>query len=406
MVVHSTETSERSLLRDRNLHIIFGITLMVVMGVASIAPALPAMVRDLGISKLDVAWLITAFSLPGMLLAPFVGVLADRFGRKRILVPSIFLFAIAGTACAFTREFNILIIFRVFQGIGAAAMGSINVTLIGDLYLGRRRVEAMGLNASALSIGAAGYPLIGGALAALAWYYPFYLSLIAIPVGIIVLTKLNNPEPDSREDFKSYLVGAWGYLKNMKVAALFAAGVITFIIVFGAYLTYFAIYMDDAFNASGFTIGVFMSVSALATAVVASQLRRITRRFSEAMLIKASFAIFGLSLILIPFMPSLWLLLIPVLLLGIAQGINLPSILSTAAGLAPTEYRAAFMSINSSMIRLGQTVGPPIVGLFYVYGGPTAAFTFTAGLAFMAAAVGLLAGRYGNIIFGRKKGMP
>lgn len=405
-MVHSTETSERSLLRDRNLHIIFGITLMVVMGVASIAPALPAMVRDLGISKLDVAWLITAFSLPGMLLAPFVGVLADRFGRKRILVPSIFLFAIAGTACAFTRDFNILIICRIFQGIGAAAMGSINVTLIGDLYSGRRRVEAMGLNASALSIGAAGYPLIGGALAALAWYYPFYLSLIAIPVGIIVLTKLNNPEPDSREDFKSYLVGAWGYLKNMKVAALFAAGVITFIIVFGAYLTYFAIYMDDAFNASGFTIGVFMSVSALATAVVASQLRMITRRFSEVMLIKASFAIFGLSLILIPFMPSLWLLLIPVLLLGIAQGINLPSILSTAAGLAPTEYRAAFMSINSSMIRLGQTVGPPIVGLFYVYGGPTAAFTFTAGLAFMAAAVGLLTGRYGNIIFGRKKGMP
>ena len=406
MVVHSTETSERSLLRDRNLHIIFGITLMVVMGVASIAPALPGIVRDLGISKLDVAWLITAFSLPGMLLAPFIGVLADRFGRKRILVPSIFLFAIAGTACAFTREFNILIIFRVFQGIGAAAMGSINVTLIGDLYLGRRRVEAMGLNASALSIGAAGYPLIGGALAALAWYYPFYLSLIAIPVGIIVLTKLNNPEPESRENFKSYLVGAWGYLKNMKVAALFAAGVITFIIVFGAYLTYFAIYMDDAFNASGFTIGVFMSVSALATAVVASQMRMITRRFSEVMLIKASFAIFGLSLILIPFMPSLWFLLIPMLLLGIAQGINLPSILSTAAGLAPTEYRAAFMSINSSMIRLGQTVGPPIVGLFYVYGGPTAAFTFTAGLAFMAAAVGLLAGRYGNIIFGRKKGMP
>lgn len=406
MVVHSTETSERSLLRDRNLHVIFSITLMVVMGVASIAPALPAIVRDLGISKLDVAWLITAFSLPGMLLAPFVGVFADRFGRKRILVPAIFLFAIAGTACAFTRDFNILLIFRVFQGIGAAAMGSINVTLIGDLYSGRRRVEAMGLNASVLSLGAAGYPLIGGALAAIAWYYPFYLSLIAIPIGIIVLTKLNNPEPDSREDFKSYLVGAWGYLKNMKVAALFAAGVITFIIVFGAYLTYFAIYMDDAFNVSGFTIGVFMSVSALAAAVVASQLGRITRRVSEGMLIKVSFAIFGLSLILIPLMPSLWLLLIPVLLLGIAQGINLPSILSMAAGLAPTEYRAAFMSINSSMIRLGQTVGPPIVGLLYVYGGPTVAFAFTAGLAFMASAVGLFAGRFYNIIFGRKKACP
>ena len=187
---------------------------------------------------------------------------------------------------------------------------------------------------------------------------------------------------------------------------MFAAGVITFIIVFGAYLTYFAIYMDDAFNVSGFTIGVFMSVSALAAAVVASQLGRITRRVSEGMLIKVSFAIFGLSLILIPLMPSLWLLLIPVLLLGIAQGINLPSILSMAAGLAPTEYRAAFMSINSSMIRWGQTGGPPIVGLLYVYGGPTVAFAFTAGLAFMASAVGLFAGRFYNIIFGRKKARP
>jgi MFS family permease len=360
----------------------------------------------LGISKLDVAWLITAFSLPGMLLTPFTGVLADRFGRKRILVPAIFLFALAGTACAFTRDFNILLICRVFQGIGAAAMGSINVTLIGDLYSDRRRVEAMGLNASALSIGYASYPLIGGSLAALAWYYPFYLPLIAIPIGIIVLTKLNNPEVDSHENFKSYLVGAWGYLKNRKVAALFAAGVLTFIIVFGAYFTYFAIYMDDAFNASEFTIGVFMSVSALAAAVVASQLRRITRRFSEAMLIKASFAIFGLSLIVIPLMPSLWLLIIPVLLLGIAQGVNLPSILSMAAGLAPTQYRAAFMSINSSMIRLGQTVGPPIIGLFYVYGGATVAFSSAAGLAFMVAAVGLLADRSDTTIFGRKKACP
>jgi ACDE family multidrug resistance protein len=277
--------------------------------------------------------------------------------------------------------------------VGAAALGALNVTLIGDLYTGKHRVAAMGLNASVLSIGTAIYPLIGGALAVLAWYYPFYLSLLAIPVGFIVLTVLRNPEPRSKESFKSYLGGTWGYLRNLKVAALFAAGVLTFIILYGAYLTYLAILMDESFNASEFIIGMFMSISALTTAIVSSQLGRIVRWFSQATLIKAAFALYGLSLVLIPLMPSVWLLLIPMLIFGIAQGVNMPSVITLVAGLAPMEYRAAFMSLNSTMLRLGQTVGPPLVGLFYVYGGADAAFYITAGLALTAAAIGILGGK-------------
>jgi len=385
--------SEAKLYRDRNLQIIFGVTLLAVMAVSSIAPALPAIVRDLGISKLQVGLLITAFTLPGMVLAPFLGVLADRFGRKRILVPSIFLFGLAGTACALTRDFNTLMVLRVSQGVGGAALGSLNVTIIGDLYSGRRRTAAMGLNASVLSIGTASYPLIGGALALLAWSYPFYLSLAAIPLGLIVLTALRNPEPRSKEGLKDYLGGTWGYLKNLKVAALFSAGVLTFIILYGAYLTYFALLLDESFHVSAFTIGLVMSVMALTTAIVSSQLGRISAWFSEVTLIKASFAIYALALALIPLMPSLWLLLIPVMIFGIAQGVNLPSILTLVAGLAPMEYRAAFMSINAAMLRLGQTVGPPLVGLFYVYGGSDAAFYATAGLALVASVTAILVGK-------------
>jgi MFS family permease len=382
--------SEGRLHRDRNLLIIFGVTLLAVMAVSSIAPALPAIVRDLGISKLQVGLLITAFTLPGVVLSPFLGVLADRFGRKRILVPSIFLFGVAGAACALTRDFNVLLVLRVFQGMGGAALGALNVTIIGDLYSGSRRTAAMGLNASVLSIGTASYPLIGGALASLGWYYPFYLPLVAIPMGLIVLTALRNPEPRNIEGFKDYLRGTWGYLKNLKVAALFAAGVLTFIILYGAILTYFALLLDESFHASAFTIGLVMSVMALTTAIVSSQLGRMVRWFSEATLIKAAFAIYALALALIPLMPSLWFLLIPVIIFGIAMGINMPSIQTLVASLAPMEYRAAFMSINATMLRLGQTVGPPLVGLFYVYGGSDAAFYTVAGMALMVPVTAIL----------------
>ena len=382
--------SEGRLHRDRNLLIIFGVTLLAVMAVSSIAPALPAIVRDLGISKLQVGLLITAFTLPGVVLSPFLGVLADRFGRKRILVPSIFLFGVAGAACALTRDFNVLMVLRVFQGMGGAALGALNVTIIGDLYSGTRRTAAMGLNASVLNIGTASYPLIGGALASLGWYYPFYLPLAAIPMGLIVLTALRNPEPRNIESFKDYLGGTWGYLKNLKVAALFAAGVLTFIILYGAILTYFSLLLDESFHVSAFTIGLVMSVMALTTAIVSSQLGRMVRWFSEATLIKAAFAIYALALALIPLMPSLWFLLIPMIIFGIAMGINMPSIQTLVAGLAPMEYRAAFMSINATMLRLGQTVGPPLVGLFYVYGGSDAAFYTVAGMALMVPVTAIL----------------
>jgi predicted MFS family arabinose efflux permease len=209
-------------------------------------------------------------------------------------------------------------------------------------------------------------------------------------MGLIVLTALRNPEPRNIEGFKDYLRGTWGYLKNLKVAALFAAGVLTFIILYGAILTYFALLLDESFHASAFTIGLVMSVMALTTAIVSSQLGRMVRWFSEATLIKAAFAIYALALALIPLMPSLWFLLIPVIIFGIAMGMNMPSIQTLVAGLAPMEYRAAFMSINATMLRLGQTVGPPLVGLFYVYGGSDAAFYAVAGMALMVPITAIL----------------
>ncbi len=385
--------AEAKLYRDRNLQIIFGVSLMAVLGVISITPAFPKMTEEWGISKQDIGLLITAFTLPGVVVVPFIGVLADRLGRKRILVPSLFLFGIAGGACALTRDFNTILVLRVFQGIGAAGMGSINTTIIGDLFSGRRRTEAMGLNASVSSIGIASYPIIGGALALLSCNYPFLLSLAAIPIGLIVLTSLHNPEPKNEQSLKDYVGGTWVYMKNPKVAGLFGAGTLTFILIYGIYLTYFTILMRESFHASPFIIGIVLSSISLSTALASSQLGRITRRFSEISLIKAAFPIYGLALVMIPLMPSLGLLFLPAVIFGIANGVSSPSIQTEVTALAPLEQRAAFMSINSMMIRLGQTLGPPLMGLVYVYTSLETTFFVAALLALAVPPIAMVLGR-------------
>jgi MFS family permease len=141
--------------------------------------------------------LITAFTLPSLILGTIIGILTDRWGRKRIIVPSLFLFRIAGTACAFARDFNLLLWLRLLQGIGAASLLSLSITLIGDIYTGDRRITAMGYNASISSVGTASYPIISGVgvLATMGWYYAFMLPILAIPLGLLVLFTLKNPEP-------------------------------------------------------------------------------------------------------------------------------------------------------------------------------------------------------------------
>jgi MFS family permease len=383
--------ANRNLLRDHNLHIIFSITLMAVMGVASLTPAFPKIIKALNISPRDIGLLITAFTVPGVFLTPVLGILADRFGRKRVLAPSLFLFALAGGACALTKDFHLLLFLRFLQGTGAAALPAINVALIGDIYTGRERDAAMGYNTSVLSLGVASYPALGGLLAAADWHYPFFLPLLALPVGFFVLFKLKNPEPKKNHPFKGYLDSIWQAVRQREVAVLFLASLITFIILYGSYLTYFPLLLSQTFKASTPLIGLIMSGMSCTMAFTSSQMGRLAQRYSKKQLLIVAYILYAVSLSLIPFAPNIPVLLFPVFLFGVAQGLNIPSVQTMLVALAPLEYRASFMAVNGTILRLGQTLGPLLMGIFFMLWGTDGAFYAGGGCAlFMLAILGLL----------------
>lgn len=357
--------STKKIYQDKNLQIIFAVALIAVLGVASITPAFPKIAQALNVPPQNVGLLITVFTLPSVLLGPVLGVLADRFGRKKILVPSLILFGIAGAACAFARDFNLLLALRFIQGIGAASLLSLSVTLVGDLYSGQERTTAMGYNASVTSIGTASYPTIGGALAVMGWNYPFFLPLLAIPVGLVVLFLLHTPEPKSKQNLKEYLSSALKSLKNRQFVGLFFGTGATLILLYGAFISYIPILIADSFKSSSFTIGIILSSMSVTLTLTASQLGKLARAFSERVLIQASFVLYAVALAIIPFVQNLWVLLIPTMLFGIALGIGMPSIQTLLANLAPKEYRAAVISLNGTVLGLGQTLGPLLMGVAF-----------------------------------------
>ncbi|PKD43196.1 MFS transporter [Rhodohalobacter barkolensis] len=363
----STAETQKGLFKDVNLYIIFGVTLTSVMGVSSIAPAFPSIARSLDVTTDQIGLLITFFTLPGIFFTPIFGILADRYNRKVILIPSLFLFGIAGTACAFATSFDQLLLFRAFQGVGSAALGVLNLTLIGDLYSGNQRASVMGYNGSVLSIGTAMYPAIGGALAILGWNYPFFLTLIAIPVGLFALFFLDQKIEKNGLGINLYLKEIKSALMSKMVLGLFIGMFLTFIILYGGYITFFTILLDEKFEKSSLAIGIILSGSSLVTAVTSAQLGRLTKRFSEKNLISAAAILYTVIFLMIPMVENIWYFTLPIALFGVAQGMNIPSILNLLTGYAPKEYRAAFLSVNWMVMRIGQALGPYVLGLVYLY---------------------------------------
>lgn len=389
-----TVVQTRGSIVDRNLAIIFGVTLFAVMGVASITPAIPRVMDAFGLREGQAGLLITAFTLPGAFLTPLVGILADRVGRRRVLVPALCVFAVAGGLGGMVRDFEVFLALRAVQGLGAAGLGSLNSTIIGDLYQGPRRARAMGLNASVLSIGTAVYPLLGGALAVAGWNYPFLLPWLALPLGLVVHRWLDNPEPVGRASLRDYLGGAWRGLRDRRILGVFASGILIFVILYGSYLTYFSLLLGRVFQASSLVIGLVMFSMSLTTAVASSQLGGLAHRYSKRGLLMTAFTAYAVALALVPVAAAavapeaiglggngpvtggvaLWPFLVPTLLFGVAHGINLPTLQTQLAELAPLEHRAIFMSLNGTMLRVGQTLGPVVMGLVFGLAGYSGVF--------------------------------
>lgn len=369
-----------SVIKNPNLHIIFLVTLLAVGGVSSIAPALPLMVRELHVKPGQIGLLITVFTLPGMVLTPITGILADRYGRKTILVPSLFLFGIAGFLCTFTRTFEILILLRFIQGLGAASLGAMNVTLIGDIFSGNQRATAMGYNSGILSVGTASYPVIGGTLAMAGWYYPFILPLLAIPVGLLVIFRLKNPEPEAPQSMKQYLRNTWKNINRSKVWGLFVINILVFFVIYGTILTYFPIHLEKKFGINSLIIGLVISSMSVTTAISSSLTGYLARRFSVRNLLLISYSIYIVAMCILPFLNTL-LLIIPVILFaGFSHGISMPNIQNLMVGLAPLNERAAFMSLNSMVLRTGQTIGPIFMGFIYSIASTEGTFFAAAGV--------------------------
>lgn len=236
------------------LVLVLCVALMGVMGVSITLPILPKLGVVFHQDAAGVALLITCFTLPSAFMTPVAGVLADRFGRKAVLLPGLLLFACGGMGCAFSDSFENLLAWRAIQGLGAAPLGILYGTLVGDFYKEADRPKVMGMVGATISFGTALYPAIGGFLGEMDWRWPFWISLAALPVGLLALS-VPLERPHTGMDWKQYARDSRSIIFHSAAIGLFGLTFLCFCILYGPTITYFPLLADLLYKATPSHIG-------------------------------------------------------------------------------------------------------------------------------------------------------
>src|SRR4051812_22443687 len=144
--------------------------------------ALPTIAADLGASAATSVWIVNAYQLTITVLLLPLAALGDRWGYRQIYIPGLVLFTLGSLGCALAHGLTSLILARVFQGVGAACIMSMNAALVRATYPPKMLGRGIGYNALVLSFSAAAGPTIA-ALILTVGSWP-WLFLINLPIGI------------------------------------------------------------------------------------------------------------------------------------------------------------------------------------------------------------------------------
>ncbi len=350
-----------------------GVPFVMVLSNSLLIPVLPMMQGQMQLTPFQVGLIVTAFSVPAGLSIPLAGFLSDRYGRKVVIVPALFVFGIGGllagvAAMLIPYPFPFLLAARVLQGLGGGGTYQMAMALTGDIFQSSERAKALGLLESANGLGKVVSPILGSLAGLIIWFAPFFVyPLLAVPVAIGVWVTVKEPERQKEP------VGAGTYFSEigrilkrnaLSLGAAYLAGSLVLFLLFGL-LSYLSDILEDNYSIEGLRKGLVIAIPVLGMAL--------TSYLSGAWLQKQAgktcklVAILGMTMVAVAllfpaFTNNLYLLLTAATLQGIGTGGALPAINLLITGAAAQHERGMITALYGTARFFGTAFGPPIFG--------------------------------------------
>ena len=346
-------------------------SMLMLMGGAAVAPALPLIEQVFTGQDTLVSMIITIPSLAVGLVGFGMGALADRFGKVRVLGTSLVVFTVAGAFGYLMdgssgEQLYILLVARFIVGIGIAGISSAVTALIAEYYTGIDRIRALSYQSAAMGVGVLILEYTGGLLAEFSWREPFLVYLIGVPILLMVLLTMREPQRDAPEDTvrREPERKADGRLLVICYLTIFIAMTMAFLLP-----TKMPTYLQTSLGVSTSVTGLFLGVHGVANACTSLMYRRLVGTIRPFAIMGIGFVLLFLALFVLEASETVGASVFMMIVAGVGLGMISPAVSNTLATQVTGSNSGKVMGGYSTCLNFGQfAISLISVPLFAVVG--------------------------------------
>jgi MFS family permease len=339
------------------LPVLLLVSSLTVMASATIAPSLPGLrdhYADVPQVETLVRLILTAPGLAIALAAPFIGWIADRFGRKRVIVAAMVLYILAGGAGLVLVSMGALITSRLVLGLAVAGMLPTASALIADYWHGPARDRAFGIQAAFMAAGGVVFLPLGGLLAEVHWRGPFLVYLLPIALLPFAIAVIRDAPRRSVDGEQALDAGPFPLLLASGIYVVVFMGMVLFYVL-PVQLPFF---LRELGHASPWIAGVALAINTAISAVASLNFRRVRAFAGPRRILVFAFVMLGVGFLVLAAADDLWTVVVGLCCCGPGLGLMFPSISTWLMAKTPARYRARATGGMTTAVFTGQFVSP------------------------------------------------
>lgn len=347
--------------------LLFVATLTIMAG-TTVAPSLPAIEQTFAGTEHVALLSRMVLTLPAIFVAmsaPIAGFLADRFGRKKLLVISMVLYGLSGMSGLLADNLFFLLVGRAVLGLAIGGIMTVGTTLAGDYFTGTERESYLGLQQAFTQFGGVAFVVTGGILADIHWRVPFTIyaaSLLILPAVLVFLREPAKKTVPSGSPAKVALSANWSQVLLLALAT-YLINVLFYTVP--SQLPFFLRHLEiNSASAIGYAIGIFN----LAGALIAMSFGLLRSRLAVPGILAGGLALMATGFLMLAQASGMVSALVALCVLGTGLGVVMPSIMSLTIKIAPPALRGRIAGLVTASMFLGHFTSPlasqPWIGWF------------------------------------------
>ncbi|MFF2093121.1 MFS transporter [Paenibacillus sp. NPDC058174] len=364
------------LFRNRGIMLLLMFNLFLVFaGIGLVIPVIPKYITMLDVNG-SIAGLLTAsFAFTQLVFSPLAGRLSDSFGRKRIIIAGMLVFACAEVIFGLADSALLLFVSRMLGGISGALIMPAVMAYAADITTEEERAKGMGFINASISTGYIIAPGIGGFIAEFGIRVPFFAAgaagLIAAVLTMIILPEsLPSIVKTDKNSDKALSHPAPKLLQQLRFAyrePYFISLIIVFVMSFGLanYEAVFGLFVDHKFGFTPKDIAFIFTFASIGGAVIQLTIFGwVMNRYGEKLVITLCLLAAGVFVLLTLLVEQYWLIFAVTFVIFLAIDLLRPAI-STQMSMAAQEQQGYVAGLNSSFTSLGNIIGPIAAGILF-----------------------------------------